>query len=665
MIKKALETFIAEGAVAELRVLNVQAGNGYTANYTGFFNDMDKMEKAAKKYSGKAPAVYFTLQQCKPDIIARANNQMKKAAKTSISTKDSEIEKYNWLPIDLDAKRMAGISATDKEHDAAIERARAIFQMLTSKGWPMPVVGDSGNGAHICFKVDLENTEENKNLVQKCLLALSQKFSDDAVEVDKTVFNPARIWKLYGTMTMKGDATEDRPHRMAKIMHIPDSIGTVTIEQLKELASMAAEEKKDKPVAKASSNNCNQDGIDVVEWCNKHYLEIGKISDWKDAVKYQLLPCPFNSDHSEALIIKQPSGAVAFKCSHNGCVGKDWQALREMFEPQAQRTRLEPASRVEKKSKHNRVDPRIDVVGDMAEMREEISKQIRGESVTIPMPWPRVSTSAKAFRPGSLTILAGPLKTGKSFFAQNIVRHVNDLGFTWAYLPLEDSRTQWAWRQLAILAEDYKMIDVDQEGAEYRMAVYEENIVELQKYLSCVSQNPRIGMKDNFGNTIVPQVPHKVIVDWVREMAKNHRFIVVDPVSQIDSEGNRTWEEESWFMRQILGILADTGATLLLLTHTIKRGGAAGKIAITAEDVQGSSMFVKLAHTTLLIDACEMKTSQVYRTGGKMELVEHDREVMIAAARNGGGSRTRIAFLQNKNKPVFEELGIIAPKGSK
>ena len=80
MIKKTLKTFLSDGATAEIRVINAAENNGYTANYTGFFNDIDKMVAAAKKFSGKAPAVYFTLQQCKPEILARANNRMIKAA---------------------------------------------------------------------------------------------------------------------------------------------------------------------------------------------------------------------------------------------------------------------------------------------------------------------------------------------------------------------------------------------------------------------------------------------------------------------------------------------------------------------------------------------------------------------------------------------------------
>lgn len=58
---------------------------------------------------------------------------------------------------------------------------------------------------------------ENVDLIRDALHALAHRWGDDQVGVDVTVFNPARIWKLYGTMARKGDSTPDRPHRKSYI----------------------------------------------------------------------------------------------------------------------------------------------------------------------------------------------------------------------------------------------------------------------------------------------------------------------------------------------------------------------------------------------------------------------------------------------------------------
>ena len=53
------------------------------------------------------------------------------------------------------------------------------------------------------------------------LEAIAFKFSDEAVEVDTTTCNAARIWKLYGTTARKGDDTEERPHRVSRLLKVP------------------------------------------------------------------------------------------------------------------------------------------------------------------------------------------------------------------------------------------------------------------------------------------------------------------------------------------------------------------------------------------------------------------------------------------------------------
>ena len=48
-----------------------------------------------------------------------------------------------------------GISSSDDEHTAALERAMAIRDELSKRGWPEPIFADSGNGGHLLYQVDL------------------------------------------------------------------------------------------------------------------------------------------------------------------------------------------------------------------------------------------------------------------------------------------------------------------------------------------------------------------------------------------------------------------------------------------------------------------------------------------------------------------------------
>ena len=214
-IRRAIDLLLTPGQVCEMRVLNTPKGT-----VSGYFSDVDKLAQAATNWSGKAPGVYITLNPVDPELMARASNRVKEYARET--TSDIQILARRWLPVDLDAARPAGISSTIAEHEMALERAREAREWLRSQGWPEPVFADSGNGAHLLYPIGLPNDQGATDLLGDCLQTLAFKFDDDAVKVDTGNFNAARIWKLYGTAVCKGDSTHDRPHRLARILEVPE-----------------------------------------------------------------------------------------------------------------------------------------------------------------------------------------------------------------------------------------------------------------------------------------------------------------------------------------------------------------------------------------------------------------------------------------------------------
>ena len=211
-IRRSIALICESGQVYELRAF----GKGTTS---GYFDDFEELAQAAATLSGKGPAVYLTANPVNPVLLARASNRVISFAKTT--TPDLEIVKRLWLPIDFDVKRPAGISSTDTEHDAAIARALECLRWLAGQGWPEPIFADSGNGAHLLYRVELPNDQAATDFLRKCLQALAFRFDDEAVNVDTGNFNAARIWKLYGTLVGKGDSTPERPHRLARILEAP------------------------------------------------------------------------------------------------------------------------------------------------------------------------------------------------------------------------------------------------------------------------------------------------------------------------------------------------------------------------------------------------------------------------------------------------------------
>ncbi|HIO62531.1 MAG TPA: hypothetical protein EYN39_12145 [Deltaproteobacteria bacterium] len=204
-------------APVELRALNFRGR--YNNTYSGYYNNPAKFIEAvgyAAKYSG---GIYMPINVLKPDLIARRANKSVEFAK--ITTSDSDIILRQFIPIDIDPKRSAGVPSTDDQHSAAIAKAWTIYDWILKGKGPEPIVCDSGNGAHLLFPDNLPNDEESKEMVHNFLFGLDDKFSDDVVEVDTTVYNAARIMRLPGTMNRKGSSLPKYPHRMAKVLSIP------------------------------------------------------------------------------------------------------------------------------------------------------------------------------------------------------------------------------------------------------------------------------------------------------------------------------------------------------------------------------------------------------------------------------------------------------------
>jgi hypothetical protein len=216
-IARAIKLLHEPDEVVELRVLKAEKGGTVSGYFLGPY--YDALIQAAAEWSGKASGVYWTLNPVVPVLLARANNRPKRFA--NCTTKDSEILRRRWLPIDFDPVRPRGISSTGAEHQAAIDRARECRDYLRSRGFPYPFLADSGNGGHLLYGIDLPNDQESTDYVRGVPNHLADRFSDSVVDVDRSVYNAARIWKSYGTLAMKGDHTTERPHRIARILEFP------------------------------------------------------------------------------------------------------------------------------------------------------------------------------------------------------------------------------------------------------------------------------------------------------------------------------------------------------------------------------------------------------------------------------------------------------------
>jgi hypothetical protein len=235
-IAQWLRRVVEPGMVVELRILGVVDDPRYPAfTMSGYFDSdhLDELAREALKWTGKAEGCYVTINPVVPDLLARAANRVVKRAKHT--TTDAEIARRVGLVFDADPKRPAGVSATDTEKALAWERINRLVAELTRRGWPAPVIADSGNGYHARYCIDLP--ADDGGIIERVLKGASARFSDERVTIDTSLSNSSRIIKLYGTMARKGDPTDDRPHRGSKVLSVPDSYEVVPVEPLEALAA--------------------------------------------------------------------------------------------------------------------------------------------------------------------------------------------------------------------------------------------------------------------------------------------------------------------------------------------------------------------------------------------------------------------------------------------
>jgi putative DNA primase/helicase len=213
---------IEPGRVVELRALHVRNGRGRPLDYNGFF-EADRLEellRAAFRLEKTATGVYYTLNSLKPDVLAVRGHRVDVAG-TGECAQDTDVLRRTHLLVDADVRRRKGISATDAEKTRAYDVILAVREFLLGRGFPPMVLADSGNGYHLLPRVDLPNDDDARELARRFLQALAARFDTPDVHIDVTVFNAARITKLYGTLVRKGDHTAERPHRCCGLLDVP------------------------------------------------------------------------------------------------------------------------------------------------------------------------------------------------------------------------------------------------------------------------------------------------------------------------------------------------------------------------------------------------------------------------------------------------------------
>ncbi|MCP4454274.1 MAG: hypothetical protein GY809_22670, partial [Planctomycetes bacterium] len=331
----------------------------------------DKIGKA--KYPS---AVYVTMNPTNPALLGRANNRIIPGAGR---TTDKDVAHYFNFYLDMDPARPQGTSSSNLEKAAAYQVAMAAREFTRNYlFWPEPMLADSGNGYHLVYKSWFENTPENVELLKNFLALMNSMLCETPqtmdgvpiqINIDRTVFNPARIIKLHGTTARKGDPTDERPHRVSHVMEIPDPAtvqqqGVVSQTMLQSaveyIAAQLGESAEVAPVQAPAGgdtpkNYTRKPGVeemftkvegiepimqggqlDVQQYLIDNGHKVREVKDGPgDGVKLYILErCVFDAGHAggEAAIGQGHDGKIFYQCFHDSCKSdpnRRWAAARK------------------------------------------------------------------------------------------------------------------------------------------------------------------------------------------------------------------------------------------------------------------------------------------------------------------------------------------------
>ena len=325
--------------VTEVRILRKERYLNKTRHYTGdtvsgYYEPeaYERLEKDIAKYEADpgTKAIYTTLHDCKPELLHRAKNRLRENAQDT--TSDHDITAFTVFPMDIDPARPAGISSSDADLEGAKKKIAAVHRAFVDAGIPETAIAKamSGNGWHLLIYLNpLPTTGETVEAFKALGDRIAGHFG-----LDTTIYNPSRIWKLYGTTSRKGDNTEERPHRQAKVW-FPQTLERIDFSDLSEKWTTAfpVTATPEVPNPTASKNKSRRSAatsdLTLREWLDRHQIAWTE-KPYKGTSKFQV-DCPHDASHkSPDAWVTDEGGAWQFSCSHNSCKGErsTWKAFK-------------------------------------------------------------------------------------------------------------------------------------------------------------------------------------------------------------------------------------------------------------------------------------------------------------------------------------------------
>ena len=450
-IRRWWKIFVEENGFTEVRILG-------KFQFSGYFNNVDNLIECIRPYAEmEEEQIYFVMN--KIDDACYGRQQCEKIIKgPKQTTADNNITRRNWVLLDFDPKRPAGVNATDEEFELAHKKAQDVFTYLRDNGFNDPVICKSGNGWHCILRCDMEATDETRDLISRFLQSMAIIFNDEHIDIDEAVFNAARICKLYGTTAKKGANLKERPWRMSEIVYVPKEIKVNDKSLFEKVANLLPKEEP-KPTTQYNQYNGINEPFNLEAFLNQHGIAYKReeSSRW---TKFVLDHCFFNPEHKgkDAAIIQMQSGAIKYTCLHNSCQHHTWQEMRQMLDPMAYAPKQEyrPQEQRSQQRGYQQAKPKYNIKEEIPELGDKWLTMSQIEDIDLSaLPgfktgFTELDKAIIKLYEGEISILSGNNASGKTSWLNTLILNVINQGEMCALWSgeLKDRKLK-AWMQTA------------------------------------------------------------------------------------------------------------------------------------------------------------------------------------------------------------------------
>lgn len=648
-IRKAISVFHPDGSIFEIRLIDGKW------NMAGIFRDAETLIDALKNARPHWNAnVYMTLNALEDACYDRAHkNCLMERASPTIS--DNDVMAYEWLLVDVDPVRPAGTSSTNEQVKESRLLARKIYDFLRDRGWCEPVIAHSGNGTHLLYKVGIRITDgKQKTLMQDALKTLDMLFSTSAMKVDTTTFNPSRVCKLYGTVARKGAAdSQERPHRMSRILKVPDEIKPTSLGYLQKLTELLPAQEKP-----AAYNNYSPGSFDMEGFLERHQIAVRERTSWGSGSKWVLEHCPFNEQHTgkDAAVFQSADGKLGFHCFHASCADKRWQDFRALYEPDAYTKQSETAptpnyvqyKQFDIKPAEDLFNPDADAAEPIWRTTEEIRIRQVPEEEHIKTGIREIDQKMVGLKKGYVTVLSGLRSAGKSSILSQLVIQCREQGLKCALFSGEMNDKQvLKWLTLQAAGRNHV------HGTQYERLYYPDDAAAegISKWLDGYVYV----YNNDYGNRFTELA--KRLVKIITE--KQLDMVLIDNLMALDVEDldRDQYARQTKFVKALKRMAQALCVHILFVAHPRKSMGY-----LRMDDISGSGDLSNAADNVLIIHRVDEDfkklTQQFFGWKANNPLYNADNVVEICKDRDFGSRDVYVPlYFEIETKRMKNDVG--------